>query len=46
MEKEDGQIKASLEKSGDDFVEVREEEDLPANLLRFIRENKGAIRLV
>lgn len=46
VDKEDPQIAASLEKCGDDFVEVREEEDLPANLLRFIRENKNAIRLV
>lgn len=46
VEKEDPQIEASLEKCGDDFVEARDGEDLPSNLLRFIRENMNSIRLV
>lgn len=46
VEKEDPRIVASLKECGDEFVEARDEEDLPANLLKFIRANKRAIRLV
>ena len=46
IEKDDPRVEELLDNCAEDFVKAREDEDLPANLITFVRENKDTIRLV